>query len=392
MSSNTSTVKAPINWPALIVLTLTPLAALVLIPWYAWSHDFSMAAWVSFVIVLALNGLSITAGYHRLWSHRAYEASWPVRFVLMIFGTMTVQNSILNWSSGHRNHHRYVDDVDLDPYSAKRGFWFSHIGWMLRDYPSGRLDYKNSPDLLKDKMVMFQHNYYVPLALATNFGIPLAIGYMIGDVAGVMLLAGLLRLVVSHHFTFFINSWAHVSGKQPYTDTNTARDNPVLALFTWGEGYHNFHHIFQYDYRNGVKWWQYDPTKWLIYGLSRVGLASNLRRIPRYTIVKAEVEMKFKRAEQSLAVYGLEFKQDIKTLKEKISQEYESYKQTANAWTQLKEQELQAKKEQVSQSLKTADQKLRAEFKQVELKMAAHSERMQTLLKVLNKQLALAKG
>lgn len=392
MSSNTPTVKAPINWPALIVLTLTPLAALVLIPWYAWSHDFSMAAWVSFVIVLALNGLSITAGYHRLWSHRAYEASWPVRFVLMIFGTMTVQNSILNWSSGHRNHHRYVDDVDLDPYSAKRGFWFSHIGWMLRDYPSGRLDYKNSPDLLKDKMVMFQHNYYVPLALATNFGIPLAIGYMIGDVAGVMLLAGLLRLVVSHHFTFFINSWAHVSGKQPYTDTNTARDNPVLALFTWGEGYHNFHHIFQYDYRNGVKWWQYDPTKWLIYGLSRVGLASNLRRIPRYTIVKAEVEMKFKRAEQSLAVYGLEFKQDIKTLKEKISQEYESYKQTANAWTQLKEQELQAKKEQVSQSLKTADQKLRAEFKQVELKMAAHSERMQTLLKVLNKQLALAKG
>ena len=392
MSSNTPTIKAPINWPALIVLTLTPLAALVLIPWYAWSHDFSMAAWVSFVIVLALNGLSITAGYHRLWSHRAYEASWPVRFVLMIFGTMTVQNSILNWSSGHRNHHRYVDDLDLDPYSAKRGFWFSHIGWMLRDYPSGRLDYKNSPDLLKDKMVMFQHNYYVPLALATNFGIPLAIGYMVGDVAGVMLLAGLLRLVVSHHFTFFINSWAHVSGKQPYTDTNTARDNPVLALFTWGEGYHNFHHIFQYDYRNGVKWWQYDPTKWLIYGLSRVGLASNLRRIPRYNIVKAEVEMKFKRAEQSLVVYGLEFKQDIKTLKEKISQEYESYKQTANAWTQLKEQELQAKKDQVSQSIKTADQKLRAEFKQVELKMAAHSERMQTLLKVLNKQLALAKG
>ena len=271
MSSNTSAVKAPINWPALIVLTLTPLAALILIPWYAWTHDFSMAAWISFVVILALNGLSITAGYHRLWSHRAYEASWPVRFVLMIFGTMATQNSILNWCSGHRNHHRHVDDLDLDPYSAKRGFWFSHIGWMLRDYPSGQLDYKNAPDLLKDKMVMFQHKYYVPLALAINFGIPIGLGYLVGDVAGVVLLAGLLRLVVSHHFTFFINSWAHVSGKQPYTDTNTARDNPILALFTWGEGYHNFHHIFQYDYRNGVKWWQYDPTKWLIYGLSRVG-------------------------------------------------------------------------------------------------------------------------
>ena len=239
---------------------------------------------------------------------------------------------------------------------------------------------------------MFQHKYYVPLALVINFGIPLIIGYLAGDIIGVVLLAGLLRLVVSHHFTFFINSWAHISGSQPYTDTNTARDNPVLALFTWGEGYHNFHHIFQYDYRNGVKWWQYDPTKWLIYGLSRVGLTHNLRRIPRFTIVKAEVEMKFKRAEQSLDVYGLEFKQDIKTLKDKISQEYELYKQTANAWAQLKEQEFQAKKEQVSQSIKTADQKLRAEYKQIELKMTAQSERMQALLKNLNKQLAVAKG
>ena len=246
--------------------------------------------------------------------------------------------------------------------------------------------------MLKDKMVMFQHKYYVPLALAINFGIPIVIGYMAGDVVGVVLLAGLLRLVVSHHFTFFINSWAHVSGKQPYTDTNTARDNPILALFTWGEGYHNFHHIFQYDYRNGVKWWQYDPTKWLIYGLSRVGLAKNLRRIPRFTIVKAEVEMKFKRAEQSLEVYGLEFKQDIKTLKDKISHEYELYKQTANAWTQLKEREFNAKKEQVSQSFKTADKKLRAEYKQIEQKMTAHSERMQALLKNLNKQLAAAKA
>ena len=130
----------------------------------------------------------------------------------------------------------------------------------------------------------------------------------------------------------------------------------------------------------------------MIYGLSRVGLTRNLRRIPRFTIVKAEMEMKFKRAEQSLDVYGLEFKQDIKTLKDKISQEYELYKQTANAWAQLKEHEFQAKKEQVSQSIKTADQKLRAEYKQIELKMTAQSERMQALLKNLNKQLAVAKG
>ena len=386
-SDSTEKIKAPINWPAALVLTLTPLLALILIPWYSWNYDFSTAAWVSFFIIFPLNGLSITAGYHRLWSHRAYEASWPVRFVLMIFGTMAVQNSILFWSAGHRNHHRFVDDVDLDPYSAKRGFWFSHMGWMLRDYPSGHLDYKNVPDLKKDKMVMFQHKHYNLLAALANFGIPLAIGYMSGDVWGVFLLAGLLRLVISHHFTFFINSWAHISGSQPYTDQNTARDNPVMALFTWGEGYHNFHHIFQYDYRNGVKWWHYDPTKWLIYGMSKLGLARKLRRIPRFIIEKAEVEMKFKHAEKTLNVYGMEFKDDLNALREKISAEYEAYKKTVNDWSKLKEQEINATKEQINQTFRQADHKLKHEFHKMEHTMHAHLQRTQALLDAMNKKL-----
>lgn len=391
-SDSTEKIKAPINWPAALVLTLTPLLALILIPWYSWNYDFSTAAWVSFFIIFPLNGLSITAGYHRLWSHRAYEASWPVRFVLMIFGTMAVQNSILFWSAGHRNHHRFVDDVDLDPYSAKRGFWFSHMGWMLRDYPSGHLDYKNVPDLKKDKMVMFQHKHYNLLAALANFGIPLAIGYMSGDVWGVFLLAGLLRLVISHHFTFFINSWAHISGSQPYTDQNTARDNPVMALFTWGEGYHNFHHIFQYDYRNGVKWWHYDPTKWLIYGMSKLGLARKLRRIPRFIIEKAEVEMKFKHAEKTLNVYGMEFKDDFSALREKVTAEYESYKKTVNDWSKLKEQEINATKEQINQTFRQADHKLKQEFHKMEHTMHEHLHRTQVLLDMMNKKLGAAQG
>ena len=387
MTQSVNPTKAPINWPATLVLTLTPLLALILIPWYSWNYDFSTAAWVSFFIIFPLNGLSITAGYHRLWAHRAYEASWPVRFVLMIFGTMAVQNSILFWSAGHRNHHRFVDDVDLDPYSAKRGFWFSHMGWMLRDYPSGHLDYKNVPDLKKDKMVMFQHKHYTLLAVLTNFGIPLAIGYMSGDVWGVFVLAGLLRLVIGHHFTFVIKSWAHSSGSQPYTDQNTARDNPVMALFTWGEGYHNFHHIFQYDYRNGVKWWHYDPTKWLIYGLSQLGLARKLRRIPRFIIEKAEVEMKFKHAEKTLNVYGMEFKDDLNALREKISAEYEAYKKTVNDWSKLKEQEINATKEQINQTFRQADHKLKHEFHKMEHTMHAHLQRTQALLDAMNKKL-----
>lgn len=372
--------RPPINWPAVIVLLGTPLAALILIPWYAWHHDFSLAAWISFVVFFAWSGMGITAGYHRLWAHRAYEAAWPVRLVLMLGGTLAIQNTILFWASGHRTHHRHVDHVDKDPYSAKRGFWYSHIGWMLRDYTSGTPDYKNSPDLLKDKMVMFQDRYYIPLVLLTNIGFPVALGLMVGDLWGVVLLAGLLRLVVNHQVTFFINSLCHMFGNQPYTDENTARDNFWLALFTWGEGYHNFHHIFQYDYRNGVKWWQYDPTKWLILSLSKIGLTKNLKRIPEFSIRKAEVAMKFKRAEKDLATYGHNMHEDLVIIQQKIAQEYEAFGATLNEWAKLKEQSIEAKKAAVAEKINQVDARLKVEFQLVEQRMHEHSARMETMM------------
>src|SRR5262245_12320749 len=271
---------APINWVTTILFTVTPLVALTVVPWYGFTHGFSAAAWILAAVFLWASGVSITAGYHRLWSHRTYSAHWSVRLFLMLFGAMALQNSILIWGSQHRTHHRFVDDVDKDPYSAKRGFWFSHMGWILRNYPSGVNDFTNARDLERDPLVMFQHRWYLPLTLFMNIGLPLLAGWAVGDVWGVFLLAGVLRLVVNHHFTWFINSLAHMWGSQPYTDENTARDNGALALLTYGEGYHNFHHIFQNDYRNGVRWWQYDPTKWLIAGLSFVGLTSGLKRVP----------------------------------------------------------------------------------------------------------------
>lgn len=382
---NSPSPRPPINWPGAIVLLGTPLIALFLIPWYSWNYDFSMTAWISLALFFAWSGLGITAGYHRLWAHKTYEASWPVRFILMIGGTLAIQNSILFWASGHRTHHRYVDHVDQDPYSAKRGFWYSHIGWMLRDYPSGTPDYKNSPDLLKDKMVMFQHNHYIKLVLVTNVGFTALIGWLAGDIWGVMLLAGLVRLILNHHVTFFINSLAHMYGNQPYTDENTARDNFWLALVTWGEGYHNFHHIFQYDYRNGVKWWQFDPTKWLILGLSKVGLTYNLKRIPTFTIRKAEVAMKFKRAEQHLETYGHNMHEDVVAIRQRISQEYEAFSATLNDWAKLKEQSMNSKKAAVAEKFQQVDLKLKMEFQLMEQRMHAHGERMETMMLNLNR-------
>jgi len=285
---------------------------------------------------------------------------------LMLGGTLTAQNSILFWASGHRTHHQHVDDVDHDPYSAKRGFWYSHLGWMLRNYPSGEANYKNAPDLLNDRMVMFQHNYYVPLLLLTNIGFTAAIGWAVGDIGGVMLMAGLVRMVLGHHITFFINSLAHMFGKQPYTDENTARDNVWLALITWGEGYHNYHHIFQYDYRNGVKWWQFDPTKWLVSSLSKVGLTYNLKRIPTLANLSTAV-----------STYGHDMHHDMELIRHRFKQEYDAFSTTMNEWKTLKEQAFLMKKAEMAQKIQAVDSHLKVDFRLIEQRLQAHADRLE---------------
>jgi stearoyl-CoA desaturase (delta-9 desaturase) len=374
----TSVAERPaINWPAAIVLTATFFAALIVIPVYAFFFDFSAAAWIAFAVVLACNGMSITGGYHRLWAHRAYEAHWSLRIFFMLFGAMTIQNSILIWASSHRTHHRHVDEVDGDPYSINRGFWFAHIGWMLRNYQSGRPNFSNANDLLNDKIVMFQHNYYVPLVLLMNLGLPIALGLMLGDFWGVFLLAGLLRLVVSHHVTFFINSLCHMWGSRPYTDENTARDNPVLAMLTWGEGYHNYHHIFQYDYRNGVKWWQFDPTKWMILSLSWIGLTRNLKRCSEFAIQKAQLTMQFKRTEQQIARKQAR-KANVEALKAKMAYEYEIFSAALHEWAKVKEEEFAQKKAELQQ--KWEDASFRERFREIEARLKMQRKRLRALM------------
>ena len=296
-----ATKQAPRIWSTTLMFAITLAVALVAVPWFGLTHGFSVGAWILFVVFLYANGMSITGGYHRLWAHKSYDAHWSLRLIYLVFGTMALQNSVFIWASGHRTHHLNVDDVDKDPYSIRRGFWFAHIGWMIREYDSGKPDLTNIPDLRRDPMLAFQHRFYVPLALLANFGLPLLAGWLIGDVWGTFILAGVLRLVVSHHVTFFINSLAHMWGSRPYTDENSARDNGVLAFFTYGEGYHNYHHIFAHDYRNGVRWWQWDPTKWLIAGLSYVGITRRLKRTPVFQIQRALLAMQFTRAQEKLA-------------------------------------------------------------------------------------------
>jgi stearoyl-CoA desaturase (delta-9 desaturase) len=221
------------------------------------------------------SGLSITGGYHRLFSHRSYRCSPLVTLFYLGFGAAAVQNSALTWASDHRRHHAHTDEDD-DPYDARRGLWWSHIGWVLREDP--RRDYSNARDLQADPLVSFQHRFYLPIAIAMGGVVPALVAWAWRDPLGGFLWAGCIRLVAQYHSTFAINSLTHRFGRQPYSAATSARDNPFVALVTMGEGFHNFHHQFPSDYRNGIRWCDFDPTKWLVAALARIGLASDLKR------------------------------------------------------------------------------------------------------------------
>lgn len=344
-SQSTKSAKPRIIWLNVAVFSITFLVAALGLPIYLYFYEIDLATWIAFIIATGFCGMSITAGYHRLWSHRAYETTGWIRLIYAIGGAFAIQNSALHWSSDHRIHHRFVDENDKDPYSAKKGFWYSHIGWMLREYQAHRYDdYKNVSDLQRDPIVMWQHRNYLALVLLTNFGIPLLFGLINGNIVGSLLLIGFVRLVISHHVTFFINSLAHMWGSQPYSDENTAKDNPVVAFLTYGEGYHNFHHAFQYDYRNAIKWWQFDPTKWLIRSLSFLGLARNLKRIPEAKIAKAIAAQQLHTTKSKLMQLSLPDKEE---LIEKLQSEYESLVVKMNDYYQVKKDWLECTKDQL---------------------------------------------
>lgn len=283
------TKRKQINWTNSLFLMFTPILGIVGTTLLC---AFSMVHWQTWVLagtMLTACGLSITAGYHRLFAHKSYKAAWPIRLFFLLFGAATFEGSVFEWSTDHRNHHRYTDDKVKDPYSIKVGFWHAHIGWLLTlDTKKRRFD--NIDDLKKSRMLRIQNRFYVLIALVMGFGFPTAIASLWGDPLAGLIIAGTLRIAVAHHSTFCINSLCHILGKRTYSETNSACDNWLSALITFGEGYHNYHHKFPLDYRNGVRFYQFDPTKWLIRGLSYVGLASNLRRVPQYRIIQVMVE------------------------------------------------------------------------------------------------------
>jgi len=285
-----------VNWPHTILLTSTPILAIVglfitpiRIPTLIWA-----------VLLYFWTGLGITGGYHRLWSHRAYQASYIVRLILCLGGAAAFQGSAKWWCRNHRAHHRYTD-TDKDPYNAKRGFWYAHMGWMLQKQNLKNIGFADITDLQRDPMIMWQHKYYPIISIVCGIILPTAGAALWGDIWGGFFYGSMMRIVFVHHATFFVNSLAHTFGEKSFSDHHTAFDSFVTAILTLGEGYHNYHHEFPQDYRNGIRFFHYDPTKWLIRGLAMFNLTSDLHMMGEDEIQKSRLQMQQRKLDDETA-------------------------------------------------------------------------------------------
>jgi stearoyl-CoA desaturase (delta-9 desaturase) len=287
------------DWINIAFLSLTPVIGVVGTAAYALT--FGVRWWEPVLLLVSyfLVGFSVTAGYHRLFAHRGYQSHPVVQAFYLFFGAMALQNSVLHWASDHRTHHRYVDR-EWDPYSIHRGGLWAHILWLFYKRPPDET-FDNVPDLKKNALVMLQYRWSNWIGIVAGLGLPTLIGWAFGRPIGGLLWGGFLRIAVIHHTTFFVNSIAHLYGSRPFSEETSARDNWLLAFVTNGEGYHNFHHRFPSDFRNGIRWYQWDPTKWLIRVLAAVGLVNGLRRTPRAVIEKARLDTAMQHAEGRLA-------------------------------------------------------------------------------------------
>jgi stearoyl-CoA desaturase (delta-9 desaturase) len=277
-----------VYWPTTLFLIITPLIAFIFVPIYFVIEGFPLGILVMALIFAGLTNLSITAGYHRLFAHRSYEARALIRAFFLLIGASAWQGSALKWSADHRKHHAKVDS-DEDPYSITKGFWHAHMGWLF--YKESVDQIPHAADLERDWMIRAQHKYYIPIAILMSFAVPAWIGYFMGAPWAGLMIGGLLRVVLTQQSTFLVNSLSHTLGKQTYSEDVTARDSVLVAILTHGEGYHNFHHKFQADYRNGIRWYQWDPTKWTIRLLALMGLARKLRKISESEILRARLHM-----------------------------------------------------------------------------------------------------
>ena len=274
-----------------LIVTVVPVGLLGLAAWLAWGGTLHWPDLVVLAITYALTGLGITVGYHRLFTHRSFATSPPMRALLAVLGSAAIEGPVIEWVSNHRKHHRFSDQPG-DPHSPHLGaaegwrgvlggLFHAHVGWIIRgDDLASRERY--AKDLLADPVVRFIDRTFpvwVLAGLAFPFGLGVALtGSLAGGLTG-LLWGGAVRIFCLHHATFSINSLCHFFGRRRFATDDESRNLLWLALPTFGEAWHNNHHAFPTSARHGLRWWQLDPSAWVIAGLERLGLVWNVVRV-----------------------------------------------------------------------------------------------------------------
>lgn len=228
-----------------------------------------------------VGGLGITAGAHRLWSHRSYKARLPLRIFLCILNSIAAQNDIYEWCRDHRVHHKFTE-TDADPHNIQRGFFFAHMGWLMcKKHPDVKAKGKTVylEDLWADPVVRFQRKFYIPMVLLFSFYLPTMIPVWLWNetVWNSFFISAMTRYCFSLNITWLVNSAAHMFGDQPYDKYIKASENPFVSIFAHGEGWHNYHHVFPWDYSTSELGYTLNLTKVFIDFMSLIGLAYDLK-------------------------------------------------------------------------------------------------------------------
>ncbi len=284
---------AGIDRVANLVATIAPLGLVGLAMWSAWGGALHWPDLVVLAVTYALTGVGVTVGYHRLFTHRSFKTSAPMRALLATLGSAAIEGPVIEWVANHRKHHRFSDQPG-DPHSphvghgsgwrgALAGLAHAHLGWIFGDEQMASEE-RYAKDLLADPIVRFVDRTFllwVVVGLAFPFCLGLALtGSIAGGLTG-LLWGGAVRIFCLHHATFSINSLCHFFGRRRFATGDESRNLLWLSLPTLGEAWHNNHHAFPSSARHGLRWWQLDPSAWLIAGLERCGLAWDVVRIPR---------------------------------------------------------------------------------------------------------------
>lgn len=274
-----------VNWITALFIIITPFVAAYGVATTAWVPK----TWILVLICHVCGILGISGGYHRLYAHRTYSASRPVELFLLFWATTCFSMSAIDWCKDHRAHHKYTD-TEKDPYNIKKGFFYAHVGWLL--WYRKKLPKSDVKDLKRDPLLRWQHEQFRYLAIVSAWILPLLIcGLGWNDWRGGFYIACVFKTVLLHHAIFSINSWAHYWGETTYNEDITPRDSLACAIWTLGEGYHNFHHEFPNDYRNGVHLTAFDPTKWFIASCEYFGQTFNVKRVSSEQIKLCKLQM-----------------------------------------------------------------------------------------------------